>query len=105
MKQCNECPFKKDSAPGYLGEASYNPELFLQSMTNQPIPCHKAVKDWNDDQEINEKAWSKPCIGSLKFLRNTATLPKDNQYVELRNSVEKDSGCFGTRQDFINHHS
>lgn len=104
MKQCKECPFKKTSVQGWLGTASHDPELFLKSIENQPTPCHMAIQNWNDADEIDKKSWSSPCVGSLKFMRNSSKLPREQRYRKMRDGVEKDSTCFETRQEFIDHH-
>lgn len=105
-KPCQKCPFRKDSAPGYLGEASYNPTTFLMSMEHDPLPCHMAVEWDDDDSNPDDLRYELPCIGSLQFLRNIAKLPKNSEYVELRNQVNKiNPGIFQTKQQFIEHHS
>lgn len=100
---CKECPFKIDSLAGYLGDASYQPELFLATIEDQPIPCHMAI-DWEKEDGL-DKNYSNPCIGSLKYLKNTMKLPRDRQYSNLRNLIkETDPTIFKRKLDFINHH-
>jgi hypothetical protein len=104
-KPCNECPFRKQSAPGYLGETSYNPTTFLLSIEHDPIPCHLAV-DWDDDDSNpDDHRYEIPCIGGLQFLRNTAKMPRNPEYCTLRNQVQLNNEVFQTRQQFIDHHS
>jgi hypothetical protein len=108
MKQpCNQCPFRRNSLPGYLGEASYNPEEFLQTIEHSPIPCHRLV-DWSaDDSQIQAELmkFEHPCIGALQFLKNSCKLPHDSKYIELRNSMEQNENVFQFRHEFINHHN
>lgn len=104
-KPCNECPFRKQSAPGYLGEASWKPEIFLRSLEHDPLPCHLAV-DWEDDDgNPDDIRYEVPCIGALQYLKNIAKLPRNLEYAKLRNEVECSDEIFQNRQQFINHHS
>jgi len=105
-KLCKECPFKKDSMKGYLGEASGDPESFLQSMEYDPIPCHLQV-DWENDtdEEIENKCFSHPCIGSLQFMNNSCKLPFSKEYRALQDSVDKNPEVFNWRAEFIRHHT
>jgi len=47
---CKECPFKRDSLAGYLGEASFDPMAFLgpHLQGGEPLPCHLSI-DWEAD--------------------------------------------------------
>jgi hypothetical protein len=101
---CKQCPFRKASAPGYLGSASYEPKSFLATIEHQPIPCHMEV-DW-EREDPEDKNYSNPCNGSLRFLKNSCKLPYDKEYVKLRNLIkEKDPNIFSFPSEFINHHS
>ena len=108
MKQpCTECPFRRKSAPGYLGEVSHNPIAFLQTIEFNPIPCHKVV-DWEapDAQEkAEEESYRHPCIGSLQFLKNSCKLPKGKHYAAMRDAMEQNPNVFQFTHEFINHHS
>ncbi len=104
-KPCIECPFRKESCPGYLGDSSYNPEVFLATIEHSPIPCHKVI-DWEvaSDEEIERESWEQPCIGSLQFQRNSLKQPRDPDYRELVSGVEKNEDVFNWKQEFIKHH-
>lgn len=107
-KPCKNCPFLKQSAKGYLGESSFNPERFLSSFEISPIPCHKKV-DWDNPKKkdsADTQAWNNPCIGSLDFMKNTFKSPRDNKYRNLVNKQgSKSELVFDSRQDFIIYHS
>ena len=108
-KPCRECPFKKTSLPGYLGEASYDPQSFLQTIDHNLIPCHLAV-DWEDDFKDPEQiAKNQPCIGALQFLKNSCKLPLAarslNKYNELLKATEGSDEVFQWPHEFIQHHS
>ena len=103
-KACSECPFRKDALPGYLGDASYKPTVFLASIEHTPIPCHMTVLDWDDKKRVKRQCWTHTCIGSLQFMRNIAKMPIDPKYRKLRDEADRNTGIFSTRQDFIEHH-
>lgn len=103
---CKECPFRKNSAPGWLGAGTGNPLKFLQIMETIPIPCHSTIaeEDWEDERLVKAMGWSHTCIGSLQFMRNTCKLPYDTKYAAIRNAEKTNSEVFEIHQDFIDHH-
>lgn len=98
---CRECPYKKSSAPGYLGESSWEPEKFLTQLDQKEIhPCHLTV-DW----ETNDISNAKTCEGALQFMKNICKLPIDPKAVQQLKSLKFDpSEIFSRRIEFINHH-
>lgn len=103
---CKECPFRKASLPGYLGEASGNPIHFLTTMERKPIPCHIRI-NWEGEEAkfADALAWQRPCIGSLQFMKNTCKLPWDKKYSAMRDEETRNSEVFETRHEFIDHHN
>ncbi len=98
MKICKECPYKRTSAPGYLGEVSYNPEEFLKQDYH---PCHLSI-DW-DNKDYSK---SRICQGSLQFMKNTCKLPiNEDIRKQLKEITVNSSEIFGRRLEFIEHHS
>ncbi len=106
---CKGCPFLKVSAPGWLGSRQIfrgQPEKYLQVMQDEPIPCHSEVKyGGKSDSKLREAAYKHPCVGSLQFLRNTFTMPREKRYAALRQASRCNSAVFETRNEFIDHHS
>lgn len=102
MKICKECPFKRESLPGYLGDCSYEPERFLDGLQNHVMPCHMSI-NWDAITESKIK-YKTPCKGSLIYLKNIMVLPVNKEYAALRNSVEPDETIFKTRAEFIKYH-
>ncbi len=99
---CKECPYRKQSAPGYLGEASFNPELFLGQLDGPLLhPCHLSV-----DFETEDYSKASYCQGALQFAKNTCKFLGDNKANQLARELTIDSTeIFARRQDFIDHHS
>lgn len=96
-KPCPECPWRKTSAPGWLG-ASTPVEFLQQSEAGIHMPCHMQVDYERPDWE--EQAENAPaCRGRLIHIANRCKrmpgLP----------AVEKDDSFFFDPQAFIDHHS
>jgi hypothetical protein len=104
LKQpCNQCPYRKDSTKGWLGEASYDPESFLQQLhLPTPHPCHVRV-DWNGATK-NDIECAPHCIGELQFMNNSLKLSRYPEFIELQKEVGKNDELFKWESEFIRHH-
>lgn len=100
-KPCKQCPFRRTSLPGYLGEASYDPESFLQSIEHSPIPCHLTV-NWEEKHPDVSK--SPVCIGSLQFHKNSCKQPRNVEYGVMVMNSTKNKDVFNWKIEFIKHH-
>lgn len=101
-KACVECPFKRNSAPGYLGEVSYQPEVFLQQINGKAMPCHLSI-DWEEKSDKKyEKA--KECIGALQFMNNSFKMSRDPETAKLQKEYGKSDEIFSRTSEFIDHH-
>lgn len=102
-KPCRECPYRKASAPGYLGECNYDPERFLLQLNNPDLhPCHLTI-NWEDytEEEILE---AKTCIGALQFMNNSMMLSHSAKVREMQKQAGKNPDVFQFKHNFINHH-
>lgn len=101
---CKVCPWRRDSAPGWLGAAT--PQEFLdQTKAEVHMPCHKQVDyeraDWRDQAQAGAF-----CAGALTFLANHCILPRDPELAQARRQVSADHGVvFSHSQQFLDHHS
>jgi hypothetical protein len=100
-KACIECPFKKSSAPGYLGEVSYQPEVFLQQINEAAIPCHLSINWENKDEKFKH---SKDCVGALQFMNNSLKMSRDYDTAKLQKEYGKSDEIFSRTKEFIDHH-
>lgn len=100
MKPCNECPFRKLSAPGYLGELNFRPELFLMQLDEGVMPCHLSI-DW-EKKDIDR--WT-PCIGAMQFMNNHGKISRIEIYAFIQRQCGKNENVFQFRHEFIQHHS
>lgn len=102
-KPCNQCPYRRESLPGYLGDANYQPEVFLQQLDCRDMhPCHMAV-DWNDYTE-EDLLKAKKCTGALQFMNNSLRIHRNREIAELQKTVGKNENVFQWKSEFINHH-
>ena len=96
---CGECPFRRKSAPGWLGAS--NPGEFLALADSEHrTPCHERLS--YDEPGWEEKAKTSPqCVGRSIFLANRAKLAGPHI---LR--AKPDSEAVFTRpHEFVAHHA
>lgn len=67
-KQCKECPFKKSSARGWLGDYTVG-EVFSSIWKGQPFFCHSQIDYEDPDWEKKAMAKGPLCTGSLVFAK------------------------------------
>ena len=100
---CKVCPWRRTSAPGWLGAAT--PQQFLdQTKGEVHMPCHAAIDYERDDWR--EQAQAGPmCAGALTFLANHCILPRDPELAAMRRQVSADHATvFSHSQQFLDHH-
>lgn len=104
---CRQCPFLKESAPGWLG--SYTPELILSHIMGEvPFPCHATVdydkSDWRESIEA-EGTKSQACAGFLIMTRKFAKLPRDKEFGQHAMRLDRNHpDVFYMWADFVEHH-
>ena len=100
---CGRCPFRRKSAPGYLGDD--NVEDFLgATLSDTPMPCHMSV-DYDDPDWADKLDEARHCAGSLIFLRNQNKLPRDRPLAQAVKAVKQDrKTVFANAQEFREHH-
>lgn len=76
---CKQCPYRKESAPGYLGNLSYKPTEFLKGIEHDVHECHLTV-----NYEENDYSKANVCIGALQFMNNSAMLSKNNEVATMQ---------------------
>jgi hypothetical protein len=97
---CNACPWRKDSAPGWLG-ASTPVEFLQQSEAETQMPCHLHVDYERDDWE--DQAITAPqCAGRAIHFANRCKRPKNPSLITLPANYQD---VFGNPQDFVAHHT
>lgn len=98
-KICNECPFKKDSAKGWLGGETVESTLaFIEKEVD--FSCHLTREDGVEQRY---------CRGYLIFYKKMCKLPKYNpELKEVLKEISFDemvgSDIFNTTVEFKEHH-
>jgi len=104
-KPCSDCPFRRASAPGWLGAGS--PESFLDCIQRgEPLPCHQTI-DYEDPDWLRK--WSaqggesdgRMCSGFLIFMANKMQAPRDKNFPRL---PPDQAAVFSTSIEFVRHH-
>jgi len=102
-KPCSQCPYRRQSLQGYLGES--DPEEFMElTMSDYPMPCHQTV-DYREPQW--KKKWEagqvgKLCAGALIFFANICKRSRDGS----RPTIPADRELVFSRPDeFIDYHN
>lgn len=103
---CKECPFKRDSCAGYLGEMSYKPEEFLNPHWHgeEPLHCHMMV-DWEAEDRKAALERADLCRGLLIFAKNSCKTFKNRELEKCRQDIDKNTvDIFHWYPEFLNHH-
>lgn len=108
-KSCRECPFRRDSAPGYLG--GYSPEMYLDAVLSpQSLSCH--CSPGFHDRVIETQLH---CTGLAAFRANlgwiaSVRLPNGMTVPSNAHKSTQAVGCdteqyFATCDEFYQHHT
>lgn len=109
-KPCNDCPYRKNATPGWLGASK--PEWFVESALSDyasyqggsiMAPCHQTVNyedpDWQDGLGEDEA-----CVGALQFAANNCKSPRDPERSAAVRAAGPNPDVFATSQEFIDYH-
>lgn len=97
---CQECPWRRDSIPGYLGAS--NVIDFLETEESEArMPCHMQVDYERDDWR--EQADNAPqCAGRAIYLSNRCKSPRNPDLLKL---PADRASVFSFPMEFAEHHS
>lgn len=103
---CDECPFRRASAPGWLGEHAHPREIILHAQHGR-FPCHKSVNFHKDNglefDDAVEKAMT--CRGSLIYLNNTCSISRDDVIRKEQSKIGKSDEVFANAAQMVEHHT
>ncbi len=107
-KPCGECPFTKNSIPGYLGGVYKNGQDLHNIVVNseKPFSCHVAQGD-NDIsfEQVGTKEYPF-CAGALMYMKKICKMPRDRELNKLVQSVDKSKlDYILSLPELIEHHS
>ena len=105
MKEpCNQCPFRRNSPPGWLGP--WNARDLLFNLSYHPFPCHATIE--SEGQSLEENSLQ-GCAGAAIYLNNKYELSRDvltaGHQKKLKNlSPEEKGKVFRFPSEFLDYH-
>ena len=92
---CNDCPWRRVSAPGWLGPLSAE-EWIALAHGEGAIACHQTI--------VEDESWqdARQCGGAAQYRRNVCKLPK-NPEVAVADEPDTEK-VFGRSTEFFEHH-
>lgn len=97
---CAQCPFKRQSLPGYLG--ADDPESFItKTMADMEMPCHMSV-DYEDPDWESTLDDAQQCAGAAIMFSNMCKLSRDPRRKRLPADRET---VFARPEEFLAHHT
>jgi hypothetical protein len=87
MKPCSDCPFRKKSIKGWLGEFENAEAIIKIAVSELPFSCHKLSNDETNMLDINEPQ----CVGRLLFATKTAKIFRNQTLETLRQKAKADN--------------
>ena len=96
-KPCAECPFRRRSAPGWLGP--WKPNDLLQSLQYFPFPCHRTIGKPTDDL--------RGCAGAAIYMNNDMAISRCRdtaKHQQVLKDSEHSPSVFARRHEFMAHH-
>lgn len=105
-KACTQCPYRKDSWPGWLGSGT--PESFAHGAVadhlDEEFPCHVAINYEEPDWKTKQYPDAPLCAGALAMCANNCKRPHDPERAALVREVGQDPEVFAWPHEFIAHH-
>jgi hypothetical protein len=102
-KPCNDCPWRRNAFPGWLG--SDEPESFCtKQLRDEEMPCHKTIDYTDPDWLTTQMPEAAFCAGGLIFLANYCKLPRDPELAAAVKAVERDEKVFAYPAEFVAYH-
>ncbi len=92
-RPCNDCPWRKQSLPGWLGPMAAEDWVAL-AMSDQPVACHMTL----DEDFSWEGAFQ--CAGAADFRANICKLPRDP---DVARGAPNDA-VFSSPAEFVAYH-
>lgn len=109
-RPCSECPFRRASAPGWMGP--WSPKELLASIAYYPFACHKTIPEGAGEVDPNEAPLRELqlCAGAAIFLNNQLKLSRSPVAAAHQTALKGvdeavKRGVFGNAAEFLDHHT
>jgi len=100
---CNDCPWRRKSARGWLGPYDAD-EWIALAHSDEPIACHETIDEDAVDDE-GEADWNQPglrqCRGAAIYRKNICKSPRSADVAI--GPVDRET-VFSNPMEFKNHH-
>jgi hypothetical protein len=103
---CKECPFRRASMPGWLGDHATSQEIVNIVQFDGFFPCHMRVS-----RLVNlgvpfptAAAEAEHCIGALAFMNNSCKVSRDPDIARQQQEVGRREDCFSWSFEMTEHH-
>lgn len=100
---CPQCPFRKESAPGYLGAAGAQ-EFLDATLYEAEMPCHMAINYSDRDWKENQYPTADLCVGAVQFLNNWMKLPRSRKLADACREVGENDKIMSSPEEFMERH-
>jgi hypothetical protein len=99
---CPKCPFRKDSAPGWLG--GHSPRDLLDVVLRDGAwPCHQTHEGMSFEA-ARKHPTVQHCGGAAAFASNICKVSRDTEVAAHQRVVGRRADVFGLPQGFLAHH-
>jgi hypothetical protein len=95
-KPCANCPFRKDSLKGWIGE-----DRMTDILESDSFVCHKTVNHDLDKDMDNDR---KQCAGFMLLKDEESTFVRLAKVLQIGTGLTGRELVFDNKQDCINHH-
>lgn len=105
-KPCGECPFRRASAAGWLGEHENAQEIITIIRHDKRFPCHLQVnKNLEEGRDFLEASFEADhCVGALAFMNNTCKMSRNPSIAADQRVVGKREDVFASAAEMDLHH-
>lgn len=102
-KPCPDCPWRKTSLKGWLGDQE--PELFTDIIkSGSKLPCHKTQSKSMNLNELDKDDSVLHCTGALITMKNNCIRSRNPDIAKLQDKLKQDDEFFSKLSDFEKYH-
>ena len=102
---CNDCPFRKSSAPGWLGPYQKPEDLHRLVMSENPFPCHLSHQEDVAFEFVGQKGLPY-CKGAILYMKKSCKWPRSPDLANaVRSCNPNDLDDILSISQFLSHHA